>query len=82
MRNDSRCAFVSWEFSYRINPSAMDSLSLLDRFPLTGRGKGSTVIDITHRTMLGAYVIFAVSAVPGAPVQISWQESARCDIIK
>jgi hypothetical protein len=77
-----RCAWMSWRFSYRIEPEKNDSGAALDALPLRGTGKGSALIDITGRRMIRADAFFEVPAQPQAPLQASWQESVHIELVE
>jgi hypothetical protein len=75
--DSSRYAFISWRFSYRIQP---DSAKLLAAFPLEGSGSGTTQIDITRKRMIKAHAFFDVPAKTNSGVLISWQESVHLEL--
>ena len=79
--DSSRCAWVSWKFSYRIEPPKTDSATLLDTLPLHGSGTGNTLIDLTNKRMAKAHAFFEVPAELRARVKISWQESVHLELV-
>ena len=82
VRDDSvRCAYVSWRFSYRIEPPKIDSASALDTLPLQGSGTGTTLIDVTNKRMLKAHAFFEVPPLPSARVKASWRESVHFELV-
>jgi hypothetical protein len=79
--DSSRSAWVSWRFSYRIEPPKMDSASFLDTLPLQGSGTGVTQIDLTHKRLVKAHAIFEVPAVAKARLKASWRETAHIELV-
>lgn len=80
-----RFAFISWSFSYRIQPEKSDTATMLDTLPLKGSGSGAAVIDCTSKVLIKANSVFDVPPVASlpssAPVKASWQESVHLELV-
>lgn len=79
--DSQRCAFLSWRFSYRIQPDKSDAATMLDTLPLKGSGNGSALIGLGSKTLLKAHAAFEVPAEPKSPVKASWQESVHLELV-
>jgi len=80
-----RCAFISWSFSYRIQPDKTDTATMLDSLPLKGAGNGTAVLDLESKVLIKANALFdvpaAAAALPSAPLKASWQESVHLELV-
>ncbi|MBN1128056.1 MAG: hypothetical protein JXA71_03675 [Chitinispirillaceae bacterium] len=78
MRDSSRCAAISWQFTYRIQP---DSSGILDSLPLRGSGNGTATVDLSHKRLVTAHAFFSVPEKSGQGVTTSWQEAVHVELI-
>jgi hypothetical protein len=78
MIDSSRCAALSWQFTYRIQP---DSSGMLDSLPLRGSGAGSAAIDLSRKRMRMAHAFFEVPERSDAAIKASWQETVHVEIV-
>lgn len=80
-----RCAFISWTFSYRIQPDKSDTSTMLDSLPLKGSGNGGALIDCTSKVLIKANALFDVPPVTALPssaeLKASWRESVHLEMV-
>lgn len=80
-----RCAFISWTFSYRIQPEKSDTATVLDTLPLKGSGSGTALIDCTSKVLIKAHALFEVPPLAALPskslLKASWHESVHLEIV-
>lgn len=77
-RDSSRCASITWRFSYRVQP---DSPGHLDSMPLAGAGRGSALLDLKGKRLLSADAVFAVPPRKGASQEIAWRETVHLELV-
>lgn len=68
------CAYVSWKFTYRIEPLEKDSAGAFSVLPLLGTGTGLAVFNVSHKYLASAKVHFKVPR-PHEGLDISWEET-------
>jgi hypothetical protein len=78
MHDSSRCAGISWQFTYRIQP---DSGGVLDSLPLSGSGNGSATIDLSHKRLAVAHAFFRVPEKTGTGATAAWQETVHVELV-
>jgi hypothetical protein len=76
--DSSRCAAISWRFTYRIQP---DQATVMDSLPLQGSGTGNALIDIVRKRIIKANAFFDVPARSGARMAVSWQETVHLELV-
>lgn len=76
--DSSRCAALSWQFTYRVQP---DSGGILDSLPLRGSGYGRATIDLTKKQMRAAHAFFEVPERDNAAIKASWQETVHVELV-
>jgi hypothetical protein len=80
-----RLGFISWTFSYRIQPDKSDTATILDTLPLKGSGAGSALIDCTSKILIKAHALFEVPPVASLPskalLKASWHESVHLELV-
>lgn len=81
-----RCAFISWSFSYRIQPDTTGKPTLLDSLPLKGSGSGTALLDCTSKVLIKAHALFDVPPIAAAvsskaPLKVTWQESVHLELV-
>lgn len=83
--DSSRCAFISWTFSYRIQPDKSDTATMLDSLPLKGSGNGGALIDCTRKVLIKADAFFDIPPVTALPssaeLKASWRESVHLEMV-
>ncbi|MBD3422427.1 MAG: hypothetical protein GF398_20120 [Chitinivibrionales bacterium] len=67
-------AVINWDFVYKIEPTQTDSLDLIRRLPLSGKGSGRATINVTGNYLLDAQVLFEVVPQVDSPVKAGWKE--------
>jgi hypothetical protein len=81
----AQCAFISWTFSYRIQPDKSDTATMLDTLPLKGSGNGTALIDCTNKVLIKAHAVFEVPPVTALPsaaqLKASWHESVHFELV-
>jgi hypothetical protein len=70
-----RMAYISWQFTYRIEAPASDSTAVLNLMPLSGKGQGRAAFNVAGRYLKSAAEEFTVPRPVASPVKLSWTES-------
>jgi hypothetical protein len=78
--DSSRSAWVSWRFTYKIDPPKHDTATFLDTLPLQGSGIGGTQIDLAHRRMVKAHAEFDVPPPQKGRIKASWRETVHVEL--
>jgi hypothetical protein len=74
-------AIVSWDFRYTAGKKAPDTTSALDQIPVSGKGSGSAVLDISNHCILKAEMNFATPVAIVGDVSVTWQEKAVFSLV-
>lgn len=80
--NERHYAYISWLFSYQIEPTQKDSLANLDAFPLNGNGTGTAVLNLKRGVIESAHAEFEVPCDMKKGQKISWREAIHLELIK
>jgi hypothetical protein len=83
LESGRRLAFLSWKFSYTVEPLRDDTAGLLDEMPHKGSGNGAAVMDVDGKYLVKASVGFAVPQGPSSdPYSIEWNETAFIELVE
>jgi hypothetical protein len=74
-------AYLSWDFSYTVDPVLVDTAGLLDDLPRKGTGKGQAVIDVVSKALIRAEAKFTVAPNPADPARVAWHERAEMVLV-
>jgi hypothetical protein len=77
-RDSSRCAAISWQFTYRVEP---DTGGALDSLPLKGSGNGSATLDLVRKRMITAHAFFEVPEKKNTGIAAAWQETVHIELV-
>lgn len=66
--------YVTWDFSYQAEQSAMDQESILKFVPIQGKGKGTAIIDLVDGYIQSARVTFETPLSKFADQTVTWTE--------
>ncbi len=67
-------AYISWEFTYQAEKSAMDSPRILERVPVTGKGTGTATVDLIDGFIQEANVKFDTPTAKADSGMVTWKE--------
>ena len=73
-------AYISWIYSYNIAKNSVDSTTIYNRIPLSGKGFGSAIIDISQSTINSVVMKFSTDEVETAGMKVQWTEKALLQI--
>jgi len=66
--------YISWEFTYQAEKTAMNSPEILERVPVTGKGTGTAVVDLIDGFIQEANVKFETPTAKTGSGMVTWKE--------
>jgi len=66
--------YISWEFSYKAEKSAMKNTDFLKKIPITGKGSGSATIDLIDGYIHKAKIKFTTPVAQIDEKKVTWTE--------
>jgi hypothetical protein len=69
-------ALISWKITYTATKKGHDSTDLLRHIPVAGKGKGSAILDVRNRCIIGAEMDFTTPVGTVGNISVTWTEKA------
>lgn len=74
-------ACISWLFRYTIDHKELDTASLIDELPLSGKGRGTAVLDVAAKSLVSAGMVFKTPVCALSDLSVSWEEKASLVLV-